>query len=646
MTEGVLAQAFIYLAAAVLGVPVAKRLGLGSVLGYLLAGVVIGPFVLGLVGGHDGAGHDVMHFAEFGVVMMLFLVGLELRPSTLWQLRRPILGMGGLQVAVTAGLAMGVAMAVGIDWKPALAVGLLLAMSSTAIVLQSLAEKGQLASPGGQSAFSVLLFQDIAVIPILAIFPLLAVGGAASDAGGGSRPGWLQGLLVLGAVIGLVGAGRYVVRPMFRFLAETRLREIFTAATLLLVVGIAWLMQSVGLSPALGTFLGGVVLAESEYRHELESDIEPFKGLLLGLFFLSVGAQIDFAVIADNPLMIGGLVLAVVVGKLLVLYGLGKMFGLDLSSRLLLSFSLSQVGEFAFVLISFGISSQVFGAELASPLVAVVALSMVTTPLLLIALERMVLPRICQGTSERTADPITSHDEPVIIAGFGRFGQVVGRMMRANRIACTVLDLDPKMVEVLGRLGFKVHYGDASRPELLHAAGCEKARLFVLAVDDVESSMKIAEHVRHTYPKLPMLARARNRQHYYELHRLGVSHIYRETFASAVEMGTQTLHLLGVRAYTAQRIASAWRRHDERSLSQLSELWGGDEGVYFAQAKRMAEEAERLLQNESPTVFTEVEAEWDNDSLRDEVLDAVRAAGQHPPKPDELAEGVMPKLEG
>jgi glutathione-regulated potassium-efflux system ancillary protein KefC len=630
MTESTLAQVFIYLAAAVLGVPLAKRLGLGSVLGYLLAGVVIGPFVLKLVGGQT---HDVMHIAEFGVVMMLFLVGLELRPALLWQMRRPILGLGGLQVAVTAAVVTGAAIAGGVAWKPAVAIGLILAMSSTAIVLQSLAEKGQLKTSGGQSAFSVLLFQDIAVIPVLAIFPLLSAGGATATAETG-QPGWVQALMVMGAVVGLVGAGRYVVRPMFRLLAKTRLREIFTAATLLLVVGIAWLMQAVGLSPALGTFLAGVVLAESEYRHELESDLEPFKGLLLGLFFISVGAQINFRVIGNDPLMIGGLVVAVVAGKLAVLYALGKLFKLDWSARLLLSFSLSQVGEFAFVLITFGISSKVFGPEIADPLVAIVALSMVTTPLLLIVLERVILPNMCKN-AERPADEIESHDEPVIIAGFGRFGQVVGRVLKANRIPCTVLDLDPDMVEVLGRLGFKVHYGDASRPELLHAAGCEKARLFVLAVDDVESSSKIAEHVRHTYPELKILARARNRQHYYTLSQLGVHFIYRETFGSAVELATETLHQLGVRAYTAQRLTTAWRRHDERALGELSKLWDGDEGVYFAHARRSLEEAERLLKTENQSVFRDVEAEWDNDSLRDEVLDAVRAAGQHAPRPED-----------
>jgi monovalent cation:proton antiporter-2 (CPA2) family protein len=618
VTESVLAQAFVYLAAAVLGVPLAKRLGLGSVLGYLLAGVAIGPYVLGLVGGE---GHTVMHFAELGVVMMLFLVGLELRPTVLWQLRRPILGLGGLQVAGTTVAIAAAALALGVAWKPALAIGMILAMSSTAIVLQSLAEKGQLKTPGGQAGFSVLLFQDIAVIPILAVFPLLAAGGARAPSAEGGRPGWLQALLVLGAVVGLVLAGRYIVRPFFRLLAETRLREVFTAAALFLVVGITLLMQQVGLSPALGTFLAGVVLAESEYRHELESDIEPFKGLLLGLFFISVGAQIDFGAIGERPATIGGLVVGVVAVKLAVLYALARLFGLDRPARWLFAFSLAQVGEFAFVLLAFGVQSEVFGADLAAPLVAVVALSMVITPVLFIVLERLVLPRVTAGT-QRQPDAIVASDGAVIIAGFGRFGQVVGRLLKANGIAATVLDLDPSMVEILGRLGFKVHYGDASRPELLHAAGCERARLFVLAVDDVEASTRIAEHVRHEFPSLPILARARNRQHYYALRHAGVQHIFRETLGSALEMAAATLRELGVRAHTAHRMAQAWRRHDERALAELEKLWGGDEGVYFAHARRMADEAERLLQAENPAVFDEVEAEWDNDSLRDEALSA------------------------
>jgi glutathione-regulated potassium-efflux system ancillary protein KefC len=628
VTDDVLVQAFIYLAAAVVCVPLAKKLGLGSVLGYLLGGVLIGPYALGFVGTE---GHHLMHFAEFGVVMMLFLVGLELKPTLLWQLRRPILGMGGLQVVVTIAVIGGVAMAVGLPWKEATAVGMILAMSSTAIVLQSLAEKGLLKSPGGQASFSVLLFQDIAVIPILAVFPLLAMGTTLRTTTSGGLPAWEQALLVIGAVALLILAGRFVVKPFFRLLAQTRLREVFTAFALFLVVAIALLMQQVGMSPALGTFLAGVVLAESEYRHELESDIEPFKGLLLGLFFISVGAQIDFRVIAAHPFIISGLVFGVVAIKLGVLYGLARLFGLDRPARWLFAFGLAQVGEFAFVLYQYGLSNHVLSPEITAPLVAVTALTMALTPLLFIVFERVVLPRVTGG-DERAQDEIVDAHNPVVIAGFGRFGQVVGRLLKANRIGATVLDLDPNMVDVLGRLGFKVYYGDASRPELLHAAGCEHARLFVLAVDDVEVSTTIAHMVRQHYPNLPILGRARNRQHYYALHRAGVKKIFRETLGSACEMAAETLHELGMRAHTAYRLAQAWRRHDEKALEQLGALWGGDQGVYFAQARRMVDEAERLISNESPKVFDEVEAEWDNETLREEVAAVNGVLGQPVPE--------------
>lgn len=618
MSDSLLAQAFVYLAAAVVGVPLARRLGLGSVLGYLLAGVAIGPYALRLVG-HEG--HDVMHFAEFGVVMMLFLVGLELRPSLLWELRRPILGLGGLQVVGTTLAVAAAALALGVAWKPALALGMILAMSSTAIVLQTLSEKGLLKTAGGQSSFSVLLFQDIAVIPMLALFPLLAESpAAATETAPAGRPGWLQGLLVLGAVVGLVLAGRYVVRPAFRLLAETRLREAFTAAALFLVIGIALLMQQVGLSPALGTFLAGVVLAESEYRHELESDIEPFKGLLLGLFFISVGSQIDFGFIARSPGLVSGLVVGVMAVKLGVLYALARVFRLSGPARWLFALGLAQVGEFAFVLLSFGVQSRVFSSEFASPLVAVVALSMALTPLLFILLERVVLPRVADGVAERPHDEIAHSDNPVVIAGFGRFGQVVGRLLRANGIGATVLDLDPGMVDMLSRVGFKVYYGDASRPELLYAAGCGRARLFVLAIDDTEQALQVAQTVRRHFPHLRILARARNRTHYYALRRLGIEHVFRETFSSALEMGTAVLQGLGYRAHTAHRLARVWREHEERALEDLFKLWGTDEKAYFAEARRSLDEAERLLRQESPTTYADQDAAWDNDSLRDEVL--------------------------
>jgi monovalent cation:proton antiporter-2 (CPA2) family protein len=613
VTDSVLAQAFIYLCAAVVLVPIAKRLGLGAVLGYLIAGVIIGPFVLGLVGTE---GHHVMHFAEFGVVMMLFLVGLELRPALLWQLRRPILGLGGLQVAVCAAVIGGGALALGVAWKPALAIGLTFAMSSTAIVLSTLTERSLLKTAGGQSSFAVLLFQDISVIPILAVFPLLGVA-AVETASGSSRPAWLSALIVIAAVVGVVAIGRFVVRPVFQFLAAAQLRESFTAAALAIVVGIALLMTQVNLSPALGTFLAGVVLADSEYRHELETDIEPFKGLLLGLFFISVGAQIDFALIAARPLVILGLVIGTMVAKLAVLHGLGRLFGLDRAARWLLAVALAQVGEFAFVLLSFGVQSKIFPDELASTLVATVAISMVLTPPAFILLERVILPRVTDREAERAQDEIVDEHSPVVIAGYGRYGQIVGRILRANRVPMTILDLDPEMIDVLGRLGIKAYYGDASRADLLHAAGCAHAKLFVLAVDAKAMGTKITEVVREHFPHLPILARCVDRPHYWELRKLGVRKAFRETFGSAFETGVEALRFLGYRANTAHRLARRWRRHEEGELDELADVFlGGDRASYFRRARGKMEEAERLMRDEDPTVLATSDEGWNNESLR------------------------------
>lgn len=610
-----LTQAFVYLCAAVLTVPIAKRLGLGSVLGYLIAGVAIGPHALALVG---EKGADVMHASELGVVMMLFLIGLELRPSLLWQMRRPILGLGGGQVVVTTLAFTGLAIALGFDWRVALAVGMVLSASSTAIVLQSLSEKGLMRSEGGQAAFSVLLFQDIAVIPMLAILPLLAVGAGAGEAAAleHARPGWLQALYVLGAVGGIIVGGRFLIRPAFRLLAETRLREMFTAAALLLVVGIAVLMEVVGLSPALGTFLAGVVLAESEYRHELEGDIEPFKGLLLGLFFISVGATIDFDLIASRPAIITGLVAGLFAVKMAVLYGIGRVFGLHRPARWLLTFALSQGGEFAFVLLAFALSSGTLSGDVSGTLVAVVALSMLVTPLVLIAYERLVAPRLASSLPEREADEIPAHESPVVIAGYGRFGQIAGRLLRARGIETTVLDLDASLVDTLARVGIKVYYGDASRLELLHAAGCGRARLFILAVDEMAKSLEIAETVKKHFPTLRIIARARNREHYHELRKLGVTQIFRETFGSALDAGTAALVALGHRSHQARRIAATFRAHDEATLEKLADLWNADdETAYFAAAKRAREEVEKLLRGDvAPEA--ERDAGWDTESLR------------------------------
>ncbi len=628
-----LTQAFVYLCAAVLAVPFAKRLGLGSVLGYLIAGVAIGPYALALVG---EKGADVMHASELGVVMMLFLIGLELRPSLLWQMRRPILGLGGGQVVVTTALVAAIALALGFDAKMGLAIGMILAASSTAIVLQSLSEKGLMRSEGGQASFSVLLFQDIAVIPMLAVMPLLAMAGAGGEAAvdahgaaAAARPGWLQGLMVLGAVGGIVVGGRFLVRPVFRLLAETRLREIFTAAALLLVVGIAVLMEVVGLSPALGTFLAGVVLAESEYRHELESDIEPFKGLLLGLFFISVGATIDFGLIAARPAIIAGLVAGLFAVKMVVLYGLGRVFGLSRPARWLLTFALSQGGEFAFVLIAFALGARVLPTEVAGTLVAVVALSMLVTPLVLIAYERLVAPRLASTAPAREADHIPSHDAPVVIAGYGRFGQIAGRLLRARGIETTVLDLDASLVDTLARVGVKVYYGDASRLDLLHAAGCGRARLFILAVDEMEKSLEIARTVKHEFPDLRILARARNREHYHELRKLGITQIFRETFGSAIDTGVAALVALGHRSHQARRIAATFRAHDEATLEKLADLWNADdESAYFAAAKRAREEVESLLRGDVAREEGPADPGWDTESLR---ADFGGRAGEAPP---------------
>ena len=631
MTDSVLVQAFVYLLAAVVFVPIAKRLGLGAVLGYLIAGVAIGPWALGLVGRE---GDHVLHFAEFGVVMMLFLVGLELRPSMLWQLKKPILGLGGLQVVGTSALIGGAAFALGVAWQPAIAIGLVAAMSSTAIVLSSLAERNILRSDGGQAAFSVLLFQDISVIPILAVFPLLGAMPAAATtaaATADAQPAYVSALYVLGAVVGVILAGRFVVQPLFQFLARVKLRESFIAAALMLVVGTALLMVQVGLSPALGTFLAGVVLADSEYRHELESDIEPFKGLLLGLFFISVGAQIDFGLIASDPAVISGIVVAVMVAKWLVLAMLGRLFGLDRPARWILAISLAQIGEFAFVLISFAGQNHIFGDEIGKPLIAATAISMALTPLLFIALERLILPRVTDDDAPaRPHDEIAHADTPVVIAGYGRYGQMVGRILRANRIPMTILDLDPDIVDFVARLGVKVYYGDAGRLDLLHAAGCARAKLFVLAVDNAAESTKIAEEVRKHFPHLQILARCVDRQHYYTLRELGIEKVFRETFGSAWETGIEALRAMGYRANTAYRLGRRWRDHEDKLLEDqllLRRSATPESEIMIARAKRGMDEAERLMGGEDPTRLDAEHAAWDNESLRaDRKVDAAAVA--------------------
>jgi monovalent cation:H+ antiporter-2, CPA2 family len=637
MTTGFLEQALVFLGAAILLVPLAKRLGLGSVLGYLIAGVIIGPYLLGLVG---TKGEDIMHIAEFGVVMMLFLVGLELEPSLLWRLRTAVAGLGGLQVVVTTLAVAACAIVFGRSWNEALTIGMIIAMSSTAIVLQSLQERGLSRSAAGQNAFAVLLFQDISVIPILAILPLLALSQGATGGGHGDGavtwieglPGWAQTLAVLAAVSAVVVAGKTLARPLFMMVAATRLRELFAATGLLLVIGITVLMTKVGLSPALGTFVGGVVLANSEYRHELESDIEPFKGLLLGLFFIGVGASINFGLVAESPGLIAGLVLVVMIGKALILALLGRAFGMGTDQRLVFAIALSQVGEFAFVLLSFAGQLAVLDEVTVATMMAVVALSMALTPLAIMLNDRLLLPRV--GTKEaapsREAD-VVEEKNPVIIAGFGRYGNIVGRFLKANGVGTTVLDIDSDRVELLRRLNLKVYYGDASRYDLLHAAGAEDARVIIIALDTPEKCMDLVKTVKKHFPHLQILVRSYDRPDTYELMDLGVQNVYRETLDSSLRMGVDVLCLLGQRAYRANRAARRFRRHDEKALTELAEA-RADRSRYITVARGKIEELEQLLLADLREEGLQKDEGWDPESLREEMRGG-RVDAAPPPRP-------------
>jgi glutathione-regulated potassium-efflux system protein KefB len=590
-------QVFVYLLAAVISVPLAKRLGLGSVLGYLLAGIVIGPFGLRLVGSAHG---DVMHIAEFGVVMMLFVIGMELRPAVLWKLRGPIVGLGGAQMLGTAGAVAVLAIWLGLRWQMAVAVGFIVAMSSTAIVLQLLSEKDQMRTAGGKSAFAVLLFQDIAVLPILALLPLLATvaptGGADHAKNAISDlPGWQHALVVVAAIAAVILGGRYLLGPFFRYIAATHLREMFTVTALLLVVAIALLMQRVGLSPALGAFLAGVVLAESKYRHQLETDIEPFKGLLLGLFFISVGAGIDFAVIVDQPATIALLVVAVLALKFIVLLAVSRVSRLEPSQRYLFAFALAQGGEFAFVLCSFATQGGVLVAQMANLLGVTIALTMAAAPLLMMINERFVQPRFRSVLPAREPDEIEERDNPVILAGVGRFGHIVARLLVVNGFGTTVLDNDAEQVETLGRFGIKSFYGDATRLDLLHTAGAARARIFIIAIDNEEKALEVVDLVQENFPKLRILARATSRQHAYELLRKGVTDVYRETFGSAVDLSVHALGMLGLEGERARRTAQIFREHDEASVREMAQVQDDDDAAYVSLARLHIENLERAL---------------------------------------------------
>jgi monovalent cation:proton antiporter-2 (CPA2) family protein len=589
--HGFLLDAFVFLAAAVVVVPLAKRGGLGSVLGYLLAGVAIGPFGTAFVSDPE----DVLHFSEVGVVLMLFLIGLELQPAVLWRMRKPVIGLGGAQVIVTAAAIAAVAVSLGQGWRAGLTVGMALALSSTAIALQILKEKRLLESVSGESTFAVLLFQDMAVIPMLALLPLFGTGGPdMSTALLDGMPAWLHPVVVVGVVVAIVVAGRYLLQPLFRWIAATGLREIFTAFSLFLVIGIALLMQGIGLSAALGTFLAGVVLADSSYRHELESNIEPFKGLLLGLFFISVGMSINFELLAADPAGLLGLVAGLILLKLAILVLLGRAFGLALREIIVFAFLLAQGGEFAFVLFQFAVGQGAIAADLAQRLTLVVALSMVATLLLMIVNDRLIQPRLTRAPSRRAPDVIEPEDNSVIILGYGRFGQIVGRLLRASGIGLTVLDNDPDHIDALRRYGHKAFYGDGSRIDLLHAAGAERARLLILAIDDPSANVRTVRLTRERFPHLKILARARGRMHAFELMSAGADVIVRETFHSALRLGREALVLLGNTPAAASRKASTFEQHDTGTLAQGYEIYD-DEASLIEFIRQSREELDELF---------------------------------------------------
>lgn len=626
--EGFLFQASIYLAAAVIAVPIAARLGLGSVLGYLAAGILIGP-VLGLVGAET---KDLQHFAEFGVVMMLFLIGLELEPKALWEMRHKLLGLGGLQVGLSTLALMGIGMAYGQPWGVSLAIGLTLSLSSTAIVLQTLSEKGLMQTAGGRSVFSVLLAQDIAVIPMLAFLPLIAVtlptamvspdGSITVDsakdtshgAGHGSSPAdaafmfvdslpaWGVTLVTIGAIAGIIITGVFFTRPVFRYIHSAKLREMYTALALLIVLGISFLMMLVGLSPALGAFLAGVVLASSEFRHELETDLEPFKGLLLGLFFITVGAGINFELLASDFVIILGMALLVILVKGAILFVLGHMFKLRGRDKWLFALGLAQAGEFGFVLVSFSVATNVMPDNVAETLLLVIALTMLITPLLFILHD--VISKRSAEAHIRPPDDEIDEEGPVIIAGIGRFGQIVNRLVQASGFETVVLDHNPDTIAVMRRFGFKAFLGDPTRADVLRKAGLADARVLVVALDDRKSARALVAYARAQRPDLHIVARAHDRTDVYHLYQAGADDIVREMFDSSLRAGRYVLENLGLSEYEAAEAQRIFYHHDRMSVRELAQLWRpdvapADNAAYVKRAKELEKDLETAFLNRS-----------------------------------------------
>ncbi|MFW2365146.1 MAG: monovalent cation:proton antiporter-2 (CPA2) family protein [Desulforhopalus sp.] len=610
--ESFLLQLFIFLASAAFAVPIAKKLGLGSVLGYLIAGIVIGPFGLSLIGDID----EVMHFTEFGVVMMLFLVGLELKPSLLWQMRTPILGMGGLQVVCSSVIIGGVSF-IFLPWQQSVAIGLILSLSSTAIVLQTLREKGLMNTSPGRSIFSVLLFQDLAVIPILAVLPLLATITLHDDGHHesalfdiGTLPGYMQVTCTLLAIFSIFFLGKFASRPIFRAIAATRVREIFVAAALALVVGISLLMTTVGLSPALGTFLAGVVLADSEYRHELESDIEPFKGLLLGIFFISIGASLNFTLIGEKILLIAGLTAGLITIKWFVLVSTGLIFRMARKERSLFGIALAQGGEFAFVLFQFSKTNGVLPDQTIEPLISAVAISMFLAPLLFLAHDKFIGKAKGDEGVERVADTIDQAGHKVILAGFGRLGTDLGRFLISAGIKPVILDHDAANVDVLRKFGFEVYYGDITRLDLLEAAGAAEAELLLITIGDVDKSRELIELAAKHYPHLKIAVNASDRAAVFEFMDLGITRIRRETFGSALALGQDALQLIGIDPYEAHRLMLVFRKNDEEMMPDLYKMHREDEESYISMYRKHNEDLEEIMTLDMNWDIEEVDKAW------------------------------------
>jgi CPA2 family monovalent cation:H+ antiporter-2 len=622
MNGDFLSQSLVYLGTALVCVPIARRLGFSSVLGYIFAGAIIGPYAFGWIGQR---GEDIMHIAEFGVVMMLFLIGLELEPAQFWRMRRSIVGLGSIQFLGTT-LVLTIIGALSYQSLPqSLAVGMALSMSSTAIVLQTLKEKGISQTAAGRASFAVLLFQDIAVIPVLALLPLLAAQDIQGEAAAHpsaihNLPQWLQALVIVGAIAGVYAAGRYLVVPLLRLIAKTHLRELFIAASLFLVIAVAEVMVLIGLSPALGAFLAGVVLANSEFRHELETDILPFKSLLLGLFFIGVGSSVNFDLIWNAPLLIGALLVGTLLVKLGVLYISGAIFKLKTDQNLLYSFGLGQVGEFAFVLLNFAGALQIVDRYWLDNLMAVTALSMAATPFLLLINERLIAPFV--GTKETVQkeelEDIEEKHE-VLIAGFGHFGSTVARFLRANGVEANILDYDSDRVDLLRKLGFNVYYGDATRADLLRTAGAEEAKILVAAIDSPEVNARLIETAGRHFPHLKVLARAKNRFDAYEMIEHGVENIYRETLYTSVHLAVDVLKALGHRAFTATRQAQKFIRYDEEALRKLAKQ-RHDMRRYVTSVRQEIESQEQLLLSDLQTFMETDDSAWDGATLRESIL--------------------------